>query len=293
MKKRLFSIILSVAICFSALAFTACSGEIEQSSKIQRMIMTFDFYDAAGNVVDTKNVQAKLYLNFAPETTKRFIALAEDGYFDNTCVSDVDTGYFEFGSYEYVDGNLTAKSFDTEKYPTLKGEFSKNGWVGNKLTASAGALIFKHDTEGSGELSKYDTAKGTIIVALSTTSKFSASEYCVFGKLCSDDAEDNPSSLVSDSSVNRSGKSSLAVAQTVADLVSNDGVRTYYYEKEGVFYTKVTEDGETEYFAGTTTDGEALTGDELEKIQDLVSDADPSLKTIPYTKVVIRSIKKK
>ena len=55
----------------------------------------------------------------------------------------------------------------------------------------------------------------------------------------------------------------------------------------------MTEDGETEYFAGTTTDGEALTGDELEKIQDLVSDADPSLKTIPYTKVVIRSIKKK
>ena len=128
--KKLFSIILSLALVLSVCALSGCSGEIKQGSKIQRMILTFGFYDAEDNLVDTKDVQAELYLNFAPETTARFIELAEDGYFDNTCVSDVAAGYFEFGGYEYVDGKFTAKSFDEQKYPQLKGEFYNNGFAG-------------------------------------------------------------------------------------------------------------------------------------------------------------------
>ena len=294
MKKKILSILLIVALAVSVCSVSACSGEIEQSSKIQRMIITLDFYDAAGNVVDTKDVQAKLYLNFAPESTARFIKLAEDGYFDGTCVSNVEKTFFEFGGYEYVDGNFTAKDFDTQKYPALKGEFSKNGWVGNKLTVSAGALIFKRDTESTKDVSKYDTAKGGIIVALGSVSKFDASEYCVFGKICSDDADNNPSSETEDSFANRTGLSSLGIVKTVADLVSNDGVTTYYYEKENAFYTKVVADEETSYYKGISTDNnQALSGEELEKIQDLVNKNDSALLTIPYTKVIVKSVKKK
>lgn len=293
--KKLFSIILSLALVLSVCALSGCSGEIKQGSKIQRMILKFGFYDAEDNLVDTKDVQAELYLNFAPETTARFIELAEDGYFDNTCVSDVAAGYFEFGGYEYVDGKFTAKSFDDQKYPQLKGEFYNNGFTGNKLTTSAGALVYKHDAVSTKETSKYDTAKGTIIVALSAVGKFNEKDYCVFGKITTDDASDNPSSEADSSLVNRSGKSSLGIVSTLSDLISNDGVRTYYYEKEGVFYTRKVVDGENFYYLGASVsdDAAALDGEELEKIENLVSDSDPALLTLPYTKVVIKSVKKK
>ena len=291
--KKLLSLVLIAILALSALSLTACSGEIEQGSKIERVLITLDFYDAENKVVDTKTVQAKLYLNFAPETCARFLSLAEDGYFDGTCVSNVQSGWFEFGGYTFENGTLTKKAFDENKYPALKGEFEKNGWVGNKLTTKSGSLIFKHDTESVNGVSKYDTAKGTIIVALSTLSKFPASEYCVFGTICNDDADDNPYSAVDSSLVNRSGKSSVAVLNTLTDLVSDDGVRTYYYEKENVFYTRVTDDDGVRYYLGTEIGGDALEGEELEKIEDLVSDSDDALLTVPYTKVVIKSVKKK
>ena len=215
--------VLALSVC----AFAACD-EIEQGSKIQRMVITLDFYDAAGAVVDTKDVQVKLYTNFAPNTCERFIALAEDGYFNGTCVSNVQSNYFEFGEYYYDQNVLTKKSFDTSKYGTLKGEFEKNGWIGNKLYTKSGALIMKHDTETTGSVSKYDSAQGTVILALGSVSKYTETDYCIFGMVCSDDQDDNPYSSLDDSSLkNRSGKTSLNVAYTVADLITNDGVRTF------------------------------------------------------------------
>lgn len=293
--KKFLSFILALSLLLSACLFSACS-EIEKSSKIQRMLITLDFYDAAGEVVDTKTVQAKLYLNFAPQATERFIALAEDGYFDNTCVSNVQSGYFEFGGYEYVDGKMTAKAYDEQKYPALKGEFEKNGWIGNKLTTGSGAILFKHDKESTKEVSKYDTAKGSIVVVLENISKFDESEYCVFGVLCSDDQDDNPESSVSDSQVNRTGLSSLGVARTLPNLAANDGVTTYYNENNDKFYTRVVSDGETEYYEGTeVSEDNVLTEDseDFETLKELIANYDETLLTIPYTKVIIRSVKKK
>lgn len=296
MKKKILSVIMIAVLALSVCAFAACD-DIEQGSKIQRMVITLEFYDASGKVADTKDVQVKLYTNFAPMACERFVKLAEDGYFNGTCVSNVQSNWFEFGEYSYDEnGLLTKKEFDTTKYGTLKGEVEKNGWIGNKLYTKSGALLFKHDTETTTNMSKYDTAKGTVIIALGSISKYVETDYCVFGMVCSDDQGDNPYSSLDDSSLkNRSGKTSLNVAYTVADLVSNDGVRTFYYTKEDTFYTRVIDDDGTRYYQGieineTTPE---LDGDDLEKIQDLIAESDPELYTVPYTKVVIKSVTKK
>ena len=307
MKKKLLSLLLVAVLAVCALPLTGCSDEIENGSKIQRMVMTLDFYDASGNVVDTKDVQLKLFTTYAPKTTARFIALAEDGYYNGTCVSNVQSGWFEFGGYEYdASGAFVEKSFDEQKYGVLEGEFLKNGVKGNKLTSSSGALIMKHDYALSDDkASKYNSAKGTVILALSSVSKFPADEYCVFGKVVNDDADNNPSSDVADSSLtNRSGKTSLGIANTVSSLTSDNGTRTFYYEKEKVFYTRtVDDDGDYHYYNGTeaTEANEIVDEDDIAELEGLISGSDADgkkvdnacyLLTVPYTKVVIKSIKK-
>ena len=307
MKKRIISLALAIAMALTVLAAVGCS-EVESRSRIERMIMTLEFYDAEDKVVDTKEVQIKLYVNFAPETTAAFKKLCASGFYDGTCIYNVQGNWLEFGKFSYdAEGNFA----ETEAYKnasTIKGEFSRNGWVGNKLSTQRGALVMKRDYDDDKIADKkFNTAKGAVIVALGNAATFPADKYCVFGMVCSDDADRNPSSASEDSSVvNRSGLSSYEVLETVKDLRQTDkSTTTYYYDpavapgEDGFakgFYTKTydEESAAIHYYIGTElTEENELEGEDKDKFIDFLGEQSNYIYNVPYTKVIIKKIVKK
>ncbi len=300
MQKRIITLIVSLVMLFSVLTLTACS-EIENGSEVKRMTMTLDFCDASGAVVDTKDVNIKLFTTYAPKTTEHFISLCEQGFYDGLCISNIQSSWMEFGGYTYnANGEFVPSNYTGS---TIKGEFVKNGhkWTGNKFLSQSGSIIMKRDYSSNNDADKkYDTAKSTVIITFDTVSTFDADEYCVFGAVCVDDADKNPASSDSASNsssiVNRTGLSSLDILRTISALTTDeDGVRTYYYEKAtdgNFFYTAKTEDGTTTYYKGLEmTESAEIQGDELTDFEKTLKDNANYFLTIPYTKVVIKSIK--
>ena len=134
MKKRIFSLVVALVLAVACFSLTAC-GEVKQGSKIQRMKMVLEFRNEKGEVTDEKTVGIELYLNFAPETTKQFMKLAEEGYYDGVCISNVYDKYLEFGEYTGTKAGELTENKKTAS--TVKGEFEDNGIVGNKLSSSS------------------------------------------------------------------------------------------------------------------------------------------------------------
>lgn len=306
MKKRILSLALALTLAVLAFAAVGCS-EIESSSRIERMIMTLEFYNAENEVVDVKDVQLKLYANFAPETVKAFKDLCESGFYDGVCVYNVQTNWLEFGKFSFDgDGNLV-ETEAYEKAEAIKGEFYKNGWKGNKLTASKGAIVMKRDYDDENVIAKkYDTAKGSIVITFGSVSTFSADKYCVFGMVCDDDDDRNPLSARTDSAVtDRSGMSSIEILSTVKNLRQNDDATiTYYYDPvvvtedmkfaPGVYTKAMDDDGVTHYYRGAEISEEnVLVGEDSEAFINLLSEKSNYIYVVPYTKVIVKKIVKK
>jgi len=293
MKKKLsvfISLLMVIALVFS---LSACA-EVENGSKIQRMKMVLTYTDANGEETE-RTVQIKLYQNFAPKTVAHFVKLAESGYYDGTVVSNIQSGWLEFGGYKSENDKLVAYGNDVE---TVDGEFSLNGWLGNSLkTSNVGALVMKRNYSlESDTKSAYNTAKGTVIVTLASGSKFKSTEYCYFGLICSDD---ECYTVTEDSATAK--KTSLDAVKALADYKENaDGITVYYYETTGEYYSmkKYTDDSGTsvtEYYKGATASSEnLLEGDELDDFNDIRNDSQKNcfLLTVPYTKITVKSIKK-
>ena len=293
--KKVLSTIISIALVLTMVfALSACS-EVEYGSKVQRMKMVLEYKDADGNTVE-RTVQIKLYTNLAPETTAHFIKLAESGYYDGTCIANLQSGWMEFGGYKYVDGALTACDKDVE---TVKGEFAKNGWLNNPLKASnVGALIMKRNYSlDSDTVSAYDTAKATVIMTTSTVSKFNSTEYCYFGLVCNDDE-----SYTETSDSTTTTKTSLDGLKALASNYreNEDGVTVYYYETTGEYYSmkKYTDDdgtSHTDYYKGLElTEENKLEDEAYDDFNEIKGDSQKScfLLIVPYTQITIKSIKK-
>ena len=304
MKKVLSLVITAILVLATSFATVGCS-ELESGSKIQRMTMVLEYTDADGNSVE-RNVEIKLYLNYAPLTTARFIELAEKGYYNGLCISNVQSNWLEFGAYKSVDGKLQRTDGDVE---TLRGEFSKNGWIGNPLVCASGSLIMKRDYSLDTNTDQvYNSAKASVIVALGSISKFKSSDYCIFGKIVSDDESYTVTDSEDSSTVS---KTSLDACKELTSLnQTEDGVKTYYYENyaEGRKYNDDSEfecapyycskydeeEGVTKYYKGAAVDAEnEVKDEELDDLKDLMSEESYAFFILPYNTVTIKSISKK
>lgn len=299
--KKIGALLLASALCFS---LGACGNdEVIDGSKITNVEFTLEFYDANNNLVETKTVAAKLYNNSAPQTVKHVTELIKAGYYNNTCVSNTSSSWCEFGAYEYdTDGNFVKKEYNgtsvSKKYDYdggIYGEFEKNGFDNQILSLSAGALVLVHDTESNGEISAYNTGKATIAVCFSGT-KFTKSEYCIFGQLVKTDAATAPDDYEEpEDSVDRTYMSSYEIFQTVSKLAtSKDGeieTQVYYDEANDQIYTTVTDSAASDvvYYKGYPEGNVELTQDEIDDFKDNKSD----YIVIPATRVIIKTAKVK
>lgn len=299
--KKIGALLLASALCFS---LCACGDdEVIDGSKITNVEFTLEFYDANNDLVETKTVAAKLYNNSAPQTVKHITELIKAGYYNNTCVSNTSSSWCEFGAYEYdADGNFVKKEYNgtsvSKKYAYdggIYGEFEKNGFENQILSLSAGALVLVHDTESNGEISAYNTGKATIAVCFSGT-KFTKSEYCIFGQLVKTDATTAPDDYEEpEDSVDRTYMSSYEIFQTVSKLAtSKDGeieTQVYYDEANDQIYTTVTDSAASDvvYYKGYPEGNVELTQDEIDDFNDNKSD----YIVIPATRVIIKTAKVK
>ena len=295
--KKLLSLVISLVLCATVVCSATACSEVEDGSKIQRMNMVLTYTDEDG-VSFERTVQIKLYLNYAPETCAQFIKLAESGYYDGLCVSDVESSWFEFGGYKYENDDLVKADGNVA---TVKGEFASNGFTGNPLkTTSAGVLVLKHDKvlDSDKDVSKYDGGKATVMVTFSSgsafSSRYSSTDYCVFGKICSDDESYEETS---DSTTYQ--RTSLDACKALASFMeSAAGVTTYYYEPTGEYYIKYvyTDDDQalqTEYYEGAAVDEDKLLeGDELDDFKKLLSDENYNFIVVPAVRITVKSIKK-
>ena len=131
----------------------------------------------------------ELLFDKAPVTVNNFIALAKDGFYDNTVVDYTNEYYTVFGRYIINgDGEYEKK---TVKY-TIKGEFEANGWYVNgkdgtdNATHQIGCLGMYHDAQTATK-NYFDSASTAFYMtwsnAYGSDKVISNSNYAVFAYL--------------------------------------------------------------------------------------------------------------
>lgn len=289
MKKLLVCLLTAIVAATCAFTFIGCD-EIENGSKITRIKIELEVYDASGNVTTTTEVYAKLYLNYAPNSTKQIVDLVNEGFYNGTCISNINSNWLEFGQYVYDENGLLAKK-DCGKDP-VDGEFPAAGITGNMLTTSKGAIVFKRNYDDATLESSYDTAKSALAICFSSSaaSTFDDFYYCILGKVVDDDADE-------DADTELEQKSSIEKLQSLTEYKENedeDGntVVTYYYETENAYYTKWTDEDSNEHYAlGTAVDSDnELKGKDLEDYKKLYNDNKDYFLVVPAVKLVIKNV---
>ena len=302
MKKLFAKLVAAVLTLVTLFSLSAC-GEVELGSDIERIKITITLENADGVSTDYE-VEAKLYVNFAPETFKQVKGLIENGYYNGADITNLTSTYFQFGDYSLSGGTIGAAKDGNVQ--TVKGEFENNGLVGNKLSVSQGSIILKRDNVGSKGVSKYNTGKATLAVALSSSAPFTVKDYCVFGQIVSDDGNKEADS----SSVEY--LSSLEKIMKVKDCLQDaNGRKIYYCVKDeskaedddfvtnwqGQTFTYAEYNDVFHYFKGVVSDfnnAEAvnaamLTDAEADDLASKLTTAD-NFRYIPVLKAVIKSI---
>ena len=312
MNKILKSILaLSFSTLFIVGASACSNGTVKNGSKIEKCTITLA-YEKDGESKE-REVNFELYLNFAPATIEHFKYLAEKGYFDNSAISSVSS-YLEFGAYELKDGEYLSiddkyKSVITSDYASGKtigknstarytdllnivGEFEANGFGGNKLSFTSGALVLKREYSKDANSSYYDTGRGTMAVVFGSGTYFnSSSKYAIIGKLADDDATDDESSsldfvkdLMSDFDADDSGNIYYYFGYTADDDDLNDKIaeygRQFMKDDDGIYYRV---DAEGKYTV-------ALDKEEDDDLLDAFSDNSAYMQVLPYGAITVKSV---
>ena len=306
LRNKFFVLAMAIVTLFSV---TGCAT-IKDGNKITKAVMTLEFYKADGTVGSTSEVDFELYYNNSPKTVTHVKKLINDGYYDGMCISNVANHFIELGEYYYTDNTKAEDNKDIKKnfakkeytYGTVKGEFYNNGWRGQTLNADAGAILMKHDREGT---NRYNSATSGLIFMTSGLTDLDKNSYCVIGRVISDDGE----AAITDTSIeldkiDRSSLSSFGLINSIHDIdikVQNDkSVITYYQLSKKEWFEMVRENGQTT--VKNLTKGIDLSDVEVDKF---VGEVENTTTTggfkneyydyirIPYQKIIVKSIELK
>lgn len=112
-EKYMFKKVVKKVVC-GALALSsvlACAGTMTAcETKNPEVKMTVEFNG------ETYTLKYKLYRKIAPQTTKHFLALADEGYYDGMCIHDFD----ESANKMYTGGYLYSEDDDAKEFGGLK-----------------------------------------------------------------------------------------------------------------------------------------------------------------------------
>lgn len=184
MKKNIFKLIVVALISALTISATACTYRAD-GSVIQDVKFDVTYTNTSGEEVEI-NSTLKLYKTFAPETTEHIISLVKNKFYDDSqIVFDNSGSYLILGAYRLDNGAYT----DITSTKTVKGEFKKNGFdnQGKLSTQQEGTLVMLREPDSNkGNTGKYDSAKATFAIILSSTGTLPTDSYTAFGKIDED-----------------------------------------------------------------------------------------------------------
>jgi len=204
MKKLLKSALVIIFALILTFSFVGCQGNsfltaTQIDSLGDRLGLTKDsannFVNPTATIVlefedgDDKYVVELVYellFDKAPITVNNFIALAKDGFYDDTIASYASADYTIFGAYTInEEANYEPKNVDF----TIKGEFGANGWfvngenIDDNAKHQVGCLGMYHK-EQTVSVNSYDSASTSFYMmwstAYGTDKNISNDNYAVF-----------------------------------------------------------------------------------------------------------------
>ena len=186
MKKNIFKLILITLISVLAISMVGCTYRAD-GSVIQDVKFEVSYENASGEAVEIEST-LKLYKTFAPKTTEHIINLVKDKFYNDTQVVFDNTGsYLILGSYTMDNGKYKDLIYNEEDFE-LNGEFKKNGFdnQGKLNTQTEGTLVMLREPDSKKGGPKYDSAKATFAIILSSASSLPSDSYTAFGKIDED-----------------------------------------------------------------------------------------------------------
>lgn len=327
--KKLKKLLIFMTAAVMLFACSSCKKVVD-GCVITEAVALVEFYDADGNVASTNEVTIQLYNNNAPKTVKHVKNLINKKYYDGSALSvvgsDTTKGFVQVGNYYYDENGVwTEKAYS---YGTVADE-SGRVITNQKLTASSGSIVLRHDFKQTAGVDRHDTGKGTLMFMLSGLDDVSADDFAVIGKFLSNDGDSAVSSSASNiDETDRSGLSSFAIINSVIDYRVNeekDANQPTVTNKTTVWYTEynailgktednvaykylkrveVVDDGgttTTKYYKGTTQSDISLelSTEDTTEIKDLFSVNNSGgfkadfydFMLIPYRQIVVKSIR--
>ena len=169
------------------------TNTLENDTDLTQQIMEYPI--ATLNVKDYGTIKLELYYDKAPNTVKNFIALANNGFYDNLTFHRIVNDFMVQGGDRNGNGtgNATLSSLDTsiskgsnqDKEYSIKGEFSKNGYL-NDIKFEKGILAMARADYSSILPSLadegYNSASSQFFITTADAS-FLNGDYAAFGKV--------------------------------------------------------------------------------------------------------------
>lgn len=122
------------------------------------------------HLADNKDIVVELYPDKAPNTVNNFLALAQDGYFNNKLFHRVIEGFM------VQTGGFERKNVQLSPGYSIKGEFNANNFS-NDISHKRGAISMART---GNQYSGFDTAGGQFFI-VHQDSTFLDGQYAAFG----------------------------------------------------------------------------------------------------------------
>lgn len=223
-------IVLALTLCLTACTYRA-NGSVIQD-------VTFDINYEVDGEVKTINSTLSLYKTFAPKTTDRVISLIKSGFYNDSAIAiSKQQDYAVVGAFNYENNDYAVKACNES---AIEGEFTQNGWR-SRLSVKPGALVMLRDFDIEEGSAKYDTAKASFAIVLTSESVLNANEYCVFGYIDDASVEAIKTALVDNSDDNGYFKARYLGKRENGVQTYKDGF-DYYIDKDNDYF-KLDTDG--------------------------------------------------
>lgn len=169
---------------------TACFGTAGCVEKITTLDVKVQVYNYTAEEMQEVTLKVKLYGHLAEKTVDRVISYAKNGIYNNNVFYKMDgrTNQIMMGDIVDEDGVAMTKNI----FPTIDGEFERNGVQGSNLVNEKGAIGLWRSWYESDDYSTNDTAmnsgKATWYMPTSAISGYDK-WFCVFAKIDLEDEE--------------------------------------------------------------------------------------------------------
>lgn len=189
MNKKTLALIIAIVLVIILIG-TVSFGVIRKITyKAENPIatITFEGYD--------EPIVLELYPEYAPNTVKNFIALANNGFYNGLTIHRIETYVIQGGdpngdgtgnpTLNAIDSQI-AKDSSYDKDYAINGEFRANGYTKNKLVHEKGVISMARSSYNTAELLQegYNSAGSQFFICTDYCSSFNG-YYAAFGKVIS------------------------------------------------------------------------------------------------------------